>query len=160
MDTCKANKCVKTEGLVYNGKVLPINRGGYNDFVRCSKKVYKDGFCKRCYEPDKRYKSKVWIPDQLWKRDGIYGEPYDFPYHKAEDEKEWVKMMYTLHPHLRTKENSQSIDIEGKSKIENEDKVARIVAEDKINKVLQWLDDNSTKINYKLGLELNEILTK
>ena len=156
MDTCKANKCIKTDNLIYNGKVVPTGRGGWNDFVRCSKKVHKDGFCKRCYEPDKRYNCPAWIPDQLWKRDGIYGEPYDFPYHKKESEKEWVEMMYTLHPHLRPKESYQCIDEEEQAK---NDKIARIVAEDKINKVLQWLDDNAAKINYKLGSELNEILT-
>lgn len=132
MEGCKANKCKKTVGLIYNGNLVE----GWNDFERCSKKVYKDGFCKRCYEPDKRYKSPAFIPDQLWKRDGIYGEPYDFPYHKKESEKEWVKMMYTLHPHLRTKE------------------------EDKIKNALIWLEKNSDKISYKLGLELHEILSK
>ena len=101
MEGCKANKCVKVSGLIYKGNIV----NGWNGFERCSKKVYKDGFCKRCYEPDKRYKSPhVWIPDQLWRRDGIYGEPYDFPYHKTESDKEWVEMMYTLYPHLKPKE--------------------------------------------------------
>ena len=40
MEGCKANKCKKTFGLIYNGNLV----GGWNDFERCSKKVYKDGF--------------------------------------------------------------------------------------------------------------------
>ena len=73
----------------------------------CNKKVYQDGFCKRCYEPDKRVNNKNWIPDQLWKRDGIYGEPYDFPYHKNEKEKDWVEKIYILHPNIRPQEDQE-----------------------------------------------------
>lgn len=98
MNTCKANSCVRNKNLVYPKNVrLSV----WNDFERCNKKVYKDGFCKMCYEPDKRIKNKNWIDDQKWKRDGIYGEPYDFPFHTSPKEKEWVEMMYYLHPHLK-----------------------------------------------------------
>jgi len=99
MNTCKANSCVRNKNLVYPKNVrLSV----WNDFERCNKKVYKDGFCKMCYEPDKRYKHPDgWIDDQRWKRDGIYGQPYDFPYHKNIRQKEWVEMMYYLHPHLK-----------------------------------------------------------
>lgn len=102
MDRCKANSCVRNKNLVYP----KIVRGSvWNDFERCNKKVYKDGFCKICYEPDKRYKHPDgWIDDQRWKRDGIYGQAYDFPYHKNIRQKEWVEMMYYLHPHLKPKE--------------------------------------------------------
>jgi len=101
MNTCKANACVRNKNLIYPKNVrLRV----WNDFVRCNKKVYNDGFCKMCYEPDKRYKSRVWIDDQKWKRDGIYGESYDFPFHTSPKEKEWVEMMYYLHPHLKPKE--------------------------------------------------------
>ncbi len=102
MDKCKANRCIRNKNIVYP----KIVRGSvWNDFERCNKKVYKDGFCKMCYEPDKRYKSSVWIDDQRWKRDGIYGQPYDFPFHTSPNEKEWVEMMYVLHPHLKPVNN-------------------------------------------------------
>uniref|UniRef100_A0A6C0CFE2 Uncharacterized protein n=1 Tax=viral metagenome TaxID=1070528 RepID=A0A6C0CFE2_9ZZZZ len=98
MNTCKANACVRNKNLVYPKNVrLRV----WNDFERCNKNVYKDGFCKICYEPDKRLKNINWIDDQRWKRDGIYGQPYDFPFHTSPKEKEWVEMMYVLHPHLK-----------------------------------------------------------
>ena len=98
MNRCKANRCIRNKNLVYP----KIVRGSvWNDFERCSKPVFKDGFCKRCYNHDQRFKSHLWIPDQLWKRDGIYGEPYDFPYHISKGEKEWVKMIYSFHPHIK-----------------------------------------------------------
>jgi hypothetical protein len=62
-----------------------------------------DEFCKLCYEHDKRNKHPCWIDDQRWKRDGIYGESYDFPFHTSPSDKEWVEMMYTLHPYLKPK---------------------------------------------------------
>ena len=148
MDTCKANKCVKNRNLSYGGvsacRVL-------NDFKRCSSKVYKEGFCKRCYEHDTRASNPRWIPDQLWKRNRIYGEPYDFPYHQTKNEKDWVEMIYTLHPHIRpVKKDTVEEEI-----VVNE---AKETAEEKIAKIIIWLDNNSEKINYKLGSELNEIL--
>lgn len=136
MESCKANKCVKISGLIYNGNLV----NGWYGFERCSKKVYKDGFCKICYEPDKRYKSPhVWIPDQRWKRDGIYGEPYDFPYHTKESDKKWVEMMYTLHPHLKPKQ-------------------IEITSEDKIEKIKKWAKENEDNISFGAGIKLNEIL--
>ena len=113
-------------------------RSKWNDFERCSKPVFKDGFCKRCYNHDQRFKSHLWIPDQLWKRDGIYGEPYDFPYHKS-DEQKWVQMIYELHPHLKPKQ-----------KIETH--------EEKIEKIKKWFNDNKNNISYEAGIELNGIL--
>ena len=86
-----------------------------------------------------RCKNINWIPDQLWKRDGIYGEPYDFPYHKTEDEKKWVKMIYELHPHLQPKQKE-------------------ITAEEKIKKIKQWLEENENDISYKCGKELHDII--
>lgn len=129
MESCKANKCKKNSQLKSHNK--------WNDFERCSKPVFKDGFCKRCFNKDKRFKNINWIPDQLWKRDGIYGEPYDFPYHKTEDEKKWVQMIYELHPHLKPKE---------------------ITAEEKIKKIKEWLDENESNISYKHGKELHDII--
>ena len=134
MDTCKANKCTTNSSLIYKGM-----RSKWNDFERCSKPVFKDGFCKRCYNHDQRFKSHLWIPDQLWKRDGIYGEPYDFPYHKTEYEKKWVQMIYELHPHLKPKQ-----------KIETH--------EEKIEKIKKWFNDNKNNISYEAGIELNGIL--
>ena len=83
MNQCKARECIR------NNDSYRIEKTGsqWNDFKRCNKKVYKDGFCKRCYEPDKRYNGLHWIKGQRWKRDGIYGEPYDFPYHTNTGEK-------------------------------------------------------------------------
>jgi len=98
MNKCKANRCIRNKNLVYPKNVKFC---AWNDFERCNKKVYKDGFCKICYEPDKRLKDINWINDQRWKRDGIYGQPYDFPFHTSPKEKEWVEMMYVLHPHLK-----------------------------------------------------------
>jgi len=136
MESCKANKCVKISGLIYNGNVV----NGWNGFKRCSKKVYKEGFCKICYEPDKRYKSPhVRIPDQRWKRDGIYGEPYNFPYHTKESDKKWVEMMYTLHPHLKPKQ-------------------IEITSGEKIEKIKKWAKENEDNISFGAGIKLNEIL--
>ena len=98
MNRCKANRCIRNKNLVYPKNVKFC---AWNDFERCNKKVYKDGFCKICYEPDKRLKDINWINDQRWKRDGIYGQPYNFPFHTSPKEKDWVEMMYVLHPHLK-----------------------------------------------------------
>ena len=43
------------------------------------KRFIKTDFVK-CAMFDKRCKSSVWIDDQRRKRDGIYGQPYDFPF--------------------------------------------------------------------------------
>ena len=144
MDTCKANVCVKNKKIIYNGECL---YSLWNDFKKCPNKVYQDGFCKKCYEPDRRYKNKNWIPDQRWKRDGIYGEPYDFPYHISKGEKEWVKMIYSFHPHIKPQ------------KKETTEEEIKETAEEKIEKIIIWLDNNSEKINYKLGSELKEMLS-
>ena len=105
METCKANQCIKNNSLFHEGQLSP-----WNDFEKCSKPIFKEGFCKRCFSKDHRFKNNNWIKDQLWKRDGIYGEPYDFPYHKTEGEKAWVQMIYKLHPHLKPKEKFVSSD--------------------------------------------------
>ena len=50
-----------------------------NDFEKCNKKEYEDGFCKLCFNEQKSDKrTGTAKPDKRWKRDGIYGEPYDF----------------------------------------------------------------------------------
>jgi len=134
MDTCKANQCITDKSLIYQGRNVRNN-----DFARCSKKVFKDGFCKRCYNQDQRVKSNMYIPDQLWKRDGIYGEPYDFPYHKTEYEKQWVQMMYYLHPHLKPTQKEET-------------------PAEKIEKIKKWFNDNKQNISYESGIELNDIL--
>ena len=48
MDSCKANKYKKNPQL--------NSWSEWNDFERCSKPVFKDGFCKRCFNKDKRFK--------------------------------------------------------------------------------------------------------
>ena len=129
MTGCKARKCIRNTKLNHTLK-------GFNDFKMCNKKVYQDGFCRRCYELDKRANNKHWIPDQLWKRDGIYGEPYDFPYHTKESDKVWVEKIYTLHPDIRPQKD------------------------DRQRAVREWLDKYSTKIDYKMGKELEKIISK
>ena len=135
MKWCKARKCIRNTELNHTLK-------GCNDFKMCNKKVYQDGFCKRCYEPDKRVNNKNWIPDQLWKRDGIYGEPYDFPYHTKESDKVWVEKIYTLHPDIRPQKKDEN-DYEQRQRA-----------------VREWLDKYSTKIDYKMGKELEKIISK
>ena len=95
MNTCQARRCIQNRSL----KEYNILGSRFNDFRRCNKKVFKDGFCKMCYEHDNRSPTdRNKIDDQLWKRDGIYGEPHDFPFHTTKDEKQWVQMIYELHP--------------------------------------------------------------
>ena len=147
MTGCKARKCIKNTELNDTLK-------GYNDFKMCNKKVYQDGFCRRCYEHDKRVNNKNWIPDQLWKRDGIYGEPYDFPYHKNEKEKDWVEKIYILHPNIRPQEDHEEDHEEGHEEDHEE------YYEQRQQAVKDWLDKYSTKINYKMGKELEKIINK
>ena len=52
-------------------------------------------------------------------------------------------MIHTVHPHIRPIQK---------------DTVKKETAEEKIAKIIVWLDNNSDKINYKLGSELKEIL--
>ena len=133
METCKARNCRRNKEF---NNILK----GWNDFQRCKKKCYKDGFCKRHYNIDTRSDAgwETWCKDSpvgLWKKDGIYGEPYDFPYHKTESEREWVEKIYILHPQIRP-----------------------ILHEEKLEKVKKWFENHSEKINYKIGKELNDIL--
>lgn len=130
MESCKANKCIRNPEI-------KSQVSKWNDFERCSKIVFKDGFCKRCFNKDQRFKNKNWIPDQIWKRDGIYGEPYDFPYHNTDDEKRWVQMIYDIHPHLKPKQVTEG---------------------EKIEKIKKWFDENIDNISYGAGIKLNEIL--
>lgn len=95
MDGCKSRICIINKNLQYK----KIRGSHNNDFKRCNKSVYQEGFCKLCYEYDKRTVFPC-INDRRWKRDGIYGEPYTFPFHKSEWEKLWVKMIYDLHPEI------------------------------------------------------------
>lgn len=98
MEGCKARSCIKNPSLKYKR----IKGGVWNDFKRCNRPIFHDGFCKICYEHDKR-KSLTAINDNRWKRDGIYGEPYAFPYHKNITDKIWVQMIYDLHPEISPK---------------------------------------------------------
>ena len=153
MNDCKARECIR------NNDRNRIEKTGsqWNDFKRCNKKVYKDGFCKRCYEPDKRYNGLRWIKDQRWKRDGIYGEPYDFPYHTNTGEKKWVEGIYSLHPEIRPS-NKCDIDQLISNTFDEDDKGYEY--EQKQIAVREWLEKYSSKIDYKIGKELEEILRK
>ena len=134
MDGSKARKCITNPDL--SGTLEK-----WNDFVRCSKKIYKDGFCEKCYKKDNR-KNTLRIPGQLWERDGIYGEPYGFPYHINERDKKWVEKIYILHPEIRPQKEKDN-DYELKQQA-----------------VKDWLDKYSTKIDYKMGKELEKIINK
>ena len=107
METCKARKCFRNKDLNHKMK-------GWNDFKRCDKKLFQDGFCKKCFSDDKRKKA-VWVGPKYhgkrWKRDGIYGEPYDFPYHITEYDKKWITMIYDLHPSIKPKEENLFIQM-------------------------------------------------
>ena len=138
METCKANQCIKNNSLFHEGQLSP-----WNDFEKCSKPIFKEGFCKRCFSKDHRFKNNNWIKDQLWKRDGIYGEPYDFPYHTKKSDKVWVEKIYTLHPDIRPQKDDYEDDYEQRQRA-----------------VREWLDKYSTKIDYKMGKELEKIISK
>jgi len=104
MDTCYARKCFQNSGLTQ----YHIRGSKWNDFKRCDRKVIKDGFCRKCYQYDQRSDSDPnKINDQLWKRDGIYGQSYDFPFHVKEHERQWVQMIYDLHPTIKPTETSK-----------------------------------------------------
>ncbi len=153
MSGCKARKCIR------NNDINRITMTGtvWNDFQRCNKKVYKDGFCRRCYEPDRRYKHPCWIEGPLWKRDGIYGEPYDFPYHINTEEKKWVKGIYNLHPEIRPPDTCELDELI--SNTLDEDTLQNEYEQKQIA-VKEWLEKYSSKIDYKIGKELEEILRK
>ena len=85
METCKARICICNPHLESYIK--------WNDFKRCDKKVFKENLCRKCFEDDKR----IWAakyPAPRWKRDGIYGQPYDFPYHVLEKDKKWDSLRH------------------------------------------------------------------
>ena len=131
METCKARTCFRNKDLNHRMK-------GWNDFKRCDKKVFQDGFCKKCFEDDKR----KWAVDApkyhgpRWKRDGIYGQPYDFPYHVLDIEKKWVAMIYDLHPSIKPKKAHDPM----------------------IDNIKQWIEKYSKNISYEMGLELSQII--
>ena len=69
-------------------------------------------------------------------------------------------MIYTLHPDIRpvpeepeepvTEEPEEQVPVSVLEEVSSEEKIA---------KVLIWLDNNAEKINYKLGSELKELLS-
>ena len=135
---CKARICIRNKKLIYRG---------WNDFEKCNKKEYEDGFCKLCSSrsPCPR---PVHKPDQRWKGNGIYGEPYDFPYHTQYFETQWVAMIYHLHPSINPKK--ETIDCIDESNYKINEKI--------ILNIKNWLETNSEKLDYKMGSELNKIL--
>ena len=166
MSGCKARKCIENKNIEMkrgsDGK--KINGSQWNDFRRCNKKVYKDGFCKGCFGIDVRgkYHSKRrpingWPWGALWKLDGIYGEPYHFPYHITKEQKEWVEGIYKLHPEIRPS-NKCDIDELISNTFDEDDRGYEY--EQKQIAVREWLEKYSSKIDYKIGKELEEILRK
>ena len=148
MDTCKARKCIRNPD--YN-HILK----GWNSFKRCNKKVYQNGFCKRCFSKDersyvgsKKKPEEGWQWTALWERDGIYGIPYDFPYHITDSEKQWIGGIYRLHPEIKPKE------------IQNINLLIEANQRQLKTKIQQWFDKYSYKIDYKMGKELEEILSE
>ena len=141
METCKARICIRNPELNIKPR---FEKSIWNDFKRCDKQILKDGFCKICFEDDKR----KWAVDApkyhgpRWKRDGIYGQPYDFPYHVLERDKEWVAMIYDLHPSIKPKKANELT--------KNHDQM--------IDNIKQWIEKYSKNISYEMGLELSQII--
>ena len=110
MDHCKARKCFINSSLpcpeMFVGS-LAKSRAKYNDFKPCKNPVFQEGFCEICYGKDTRLGENGnsvrahGKEGRKWERDGVFGEPYDFPTHKKEQERLWVEMIYTLHPEIR-----------------------------------------------------------
>jgi len=143
---CKARVCIRNPKLHYVGD---SSYKVWNDFEKCNKKEYEEGFCKLCFNGDKR--KNTWNgTDQRWKRDGIYGEPYDFPYHTERKDKQWVTMIYHLHPSINPKKESEESIVYDVSNYKKNEKI--------ILDIKNWLETNSDKLNYKMGSELNKLL--
>ena len=166
MGGCKARKCIenKDKEMKKDSDGKEIDGSQWNDFKRCNKKVYKDGFCKICFGIDERGKHHSkrrpingWPWGALWKLDGIYGEPYDFPYHITKEQKKWVDGIYDLHPKIRPP-NECELDELISTTLDEDDR--RYEYEQKQIAVEKWLEKNSSKIDYKIGKELEEILRK
>jgi len=166
MSGCKARKCIenKDKEMKKDSDGTKIDGSQWNDFKRCNKKVYKDGFCKICFGIDERGKlhSKRrpitgWSWGALWKLDGIYGEPYNFPYHITKEQKKWVEGIYELHPEIRPP-NECDLDELISTTLDEDDR--RYEYEQRQIAVEKWLEKNSSKIDYKIGKELEEILRK
>ena len=173
---CKARWCKHNPLLHYEGTLAPSSKK-WNDFKRCSKTVHEDGLCSRHYGPAKDH--PFWpsrIQGREWERDGIHGQPYHFPHHTLEKHKQWVEMIYTLHPDIRpvpeepeepvTEEPEEQVPEEPEEPVTEEPEepvpvsvLEEVSSEEKIAKVLIWLDNNAEKINYKLGSELKELLS-
>ena len=166
MGGCKARKCIenKDKEMKKDSDGKEIDGSQWNDFKRCNKKVYKDGFCKICFGIDERGKHHSkrrpingWPWGALWKLDGIYGDPYDFPYHITKEQKKWVDGIYDLHPKIRPP-NECELDELISTTLDEDDR--RYEYEQKQIAVEKWLEKNSSKIDYKIGKELEDILKK
>ena len=203
---CKARWCKHNPLLHYEGTLAPSSKK-WNDFKRCSKPVHEDGFCPLHYGPG-RCRPSWPFQGREWERDGIHGQPYHFPHHTVTvGRKQWVEMIYTLHPQIRpvpeepeepeeqvpeepeepvTEEPEEQIPEEPEEPVRKEpvrkepvrkepvpeepeelvteepvpvSVLEEVSSEEKIAKVLIWLDNNAEKINYKLGSELKELLS-
>jgi hypothetical protein len=96
---CKARKCFANKKLQYEGAV---KGKAYNDFKPCSGKAVNNGYCeKHAGEAEGMKYGNT--------KDGTYGEPFSFPYHTLPHQKEWVKMIYTLHPEIKPAEEKEGL---------------------------------------------------
>ena len=144
METCKARICISNPELNIKPRFIGST---WNDFKKCDKTVFQDNFCKKCFSDNKQ--SPGWpgigfpkIQVSRWKRDGIYGQPYDFPYHVLDIEKKWVAMIYDLHPSIKPKKANELT--------KNHDQM--------IDNIKQWIEKYSKNISYEMGLELSQII--
>jgi hypothetical protein len=169
---CKARCCIQNPDLHYEAATNVTGRK-WNDFERCSKPVHEDGFCPLHYGPG-RCRPSWPFQGREWERDGIHGQPYHFPHHTVTvGRKQWVEMIYTLHPHIRPPVpedpedpeepeepvTEEPVPEEEEEPVTEEPVTEEVSSEEKIAKVLIWLDNNAEKINYKLGSELKELLS-
>ena len=128
METCKARICIRNPEL----NIKPRFIGSvWNDFKKCDRTVFQDGFCKICLRDQPKYHGH-----------GIYGQPYDFPYHVLEIQEKWVAMIYDLHPSIKPKKANELT--------KNQDQM--------IDNIKQWIDKYSKNISYEMGLELSQII--
>ena len=90
---CCARKCIRNEDLE-NEKYAKIKGYKWNDFKPCGKKCKGGKFCET-------HQSEAESLACGKPRDGIWGEKWEFPTHTLKPAKEWVKMIYELHPEIK-----------------------------------------------------------
>ena len=98
---CRARKCYKNEELYNEEKYGKIRGGRFNAFKPCGGKcVAGKSFCaKHSAEAEGMKYGNT--------KDGNHGEPFSFPYHTLPHQREWVKMVYELHPEIKPAEEEK-----------------------------------------------------